>query len=486
MNFNPELLDIQKMGDAEQMAMATGISGVTLMENAGHAVAEQIKKLWPQRPVSVLCGPGNNGGDGFVVARLLAAAGWPVRVGLLCTQDKLQGEALHHAKLWQGNIEPLSVALLEGAGLIVDALFGSGLTRVIDGNAAKVLSAIQEYGIPVVAVDVPSGVMGDTGVSLGAITANITVTFFRKKPAHLLMPGRSLCGEVIVADIGIPSSALNSIKTDVFENSPQLWGGYLPEPNAKANKYTRGHALVYGGYPMTGAARLAAHASARAGAGLTSIACPENALPVYAASLASIIVKPLATADDFSALLADKRLSAALIGPGAGLSKNIRQFITILLASGLPVVLDADAITAFKGEPEKLKQAIIHPCVMTPHEGEFAGIFNFTGDKLTRARSAAQYTGAIIILKGYDTVITSPDGRAIINSNAPATLATAGSGDVLSGIILGLLAQKMEPFLAAAAAVWLHAEAANEFGPGLIADDIADMLPRVFRKLSKK
>ena len=268
-----------------------------------------------------------------------------------------------------------------------------------------------------------------------------------------------------------------------LSNDPSLWLAELPGPLDTSNKYTRGHALIFGGYPMTGAARLAARAAARSGAGLTTVAVPEVAFPIYAAALTSIMVRPLSAPPDFLNLLEDQRFSALLIGPGAGLGEETRTHVQGTLHSNRPVVLDADALTSFADDPNTLFKAITGDCVMTPHDGEFQRLFEVGGDKVTRARRAARLSGAVLILKGRETVIAAPDGRAIINSNAPATLATAGSGDVLSGIVLGLLAQGMAPFMAAAAAVWLHGAAATQFGPGLIAEDLPDLLPGVFRRL---
>jgi NAD(P)H-hydrate epimerase len=234
---------------------------------------------------------------------------------------------------------------------------------------------------------------------------------------------------------------------------------------------------------MTGAARMSARAAARAGAGLTTIAVPEIALPIYLASLTSIMAQPLSAPGDFDGLLMDKRYSAFLIGPGAGVGDETRRRALGMLATGRPVVLDADAISVFGPDPQSLDKAIKGPCVITPHDGEFARLFDSAGDKLTRGGRAARRCGAIVVLKGADTLIAAPDGRAIINANAPPALATAGSGDVLSGIILGLLAQGMDAFLASAAAVWLHGAAAADFGPGLLAEDLPDLLPAVFRRL---
>ena len=485
MNYQTALLDVRQMGEADRLTVAAGTSAIELMENSGKAVACEIQKRWNVCRVIVLCGPGNNGGDGFVTARYLLEAGWPVvRIALLGARDHLKGEARHHAELWHETIEPLTPAALGDAELVVDAIFGAGLSRALDGMAKETLAAVAKRKLPMVAVDVPSGVMGDTGEAFGAIAAILTVTCFRKKPGHLLLPGRSLCGEVIVADIGTPPSVLEKIMPDTFENDPALWLSILPKPQDSGNKYTMGHALISGGYPMTGAARMAARAAARTGAGLVTIAVPEISLPIYAASLTSIMVHPLTMPEDFNKMLDDRRLTAFLIGPGAGTGENTRIRVLSILATGRPIVIDADAITAFKDNPQSLDKAIAGPCVITPHEGEFSRLFDFKGDKLTRVRAAARRCGAIIVLKGSDTVIAAPDGRAIINSNAPPTLATAGSGDVLSGIVLGLLAQDMEPFLAAAAAVWLHGAAASEFGPKLMAEDLPDLLPSVFRRLN--
>ncbi len=483
LNCQTALLNVRQMGEADRLTVAAGSTVAALMQNAGTAVAREIALRWTKRPVIVLCGPGNNGGDGFVTARRLADAGWPVRIALLGARDHLSHDVRHIAESCESIIEPLTPGALEGAELVVDAIFGAGLSRALDGAAAETLTAAVSRGSPIVAVDVPSGLTGDTGESLGAVAAVLTVTFFRKKPGHLLLPGRSLCGDVVVADIGIASSVFEHIVPTTFENVPGLWASALPRPHDSGNKYTRGHALISGGYPMTGAARMSARAAARAGAGLTTIAVPEIALPIYATALTSIMVKPIVDEDDFDRLLDDRRITAFLVGPGAATGEHTRARVLAILRTHRPTVLDADAITAFEDEHDSIDRAIVGPCVLTPHDGEFRRLFDPSGDKLTRSRAAARRSGAIIVLKGSDTVIVDPDGRAIINANAPPTLATAGSGDVLSGIVLGLLAQGMEPFLAAAAAVWLHGAAATAFGPGLMAEDLPDLLPGVFRHL---
>jgi NAD(P)H-hydrate epimerase len=474
---------VAQMAEADRLTIAAGTPGIDLMDNAGTAVVREIVQRWRVCRVCVLCGPGNNGGDGFVVASELAAAGWPVRVALLGQRDRLTGEAKYHAARWTGPVEPLAPAAVADVELVVDAIFGSGLSRALDDNVVQTLAAAAERRLPLLAVDVPSGVMGDTGEALGAVAAECTVTFARKKPGHVLLPGRDLCGDIVVTDIGTPPAVLDGIQVDTWENHPSLWRGELPHLTAAGNKYSRGHALLSGGYPMTGAARMAARAAARAGAGLTSIAVPEVALPIYAGALTSIMVHPISRPEDFSQLLSDSRYTALLIGPGAGVNETTRARALAMLATHRAVLLDADAISVFADRPAALAAAIKGPCILTPHEGEFARLFDMTGDKLMRARAAARASGAVIVLKGSDTVVAAPDGRAIVNTNAPASLATAGSGDVLGGMILGLLAQGMDAFLAAAAGVWLHGAAAAHFGPGLLAEDLPDLLPGVLRRL---
>jgi NAD(P)H-hydrate epimerase len=419
----------------------------------------------------------------------LAEADWPVRVALLVPRTDLRGAAAHHAGLWRGPVEPLTPAALDGAELVVDAIFGAGLSRGLDGAALQTLAEAAARKLKVIAVDLPSGLMGDTGANVGAVPCVLTVTCFRKKPGHLLQPGRRLCGELVVADIGTPASVLTLIRPNTFENDPSLWVDALPALQHDGNKYSRGHALVWGGWPTTGVARMAACAAARVGAGLTTVAVPEVALPVYATALTSVMVHPVVRPEDLQDLLADIRYSRLVIGPGAGIGPDTRARVLAMLKTGRATVLDADALSTFKAGPQSLFSAIKGPCVLTPHDGEFVRLFENVidthGDKLKRARAAAQASGAIVVLKGSDTVIATPDGRAVINANAPPTLATAGAGDVLSGMVLGLLAQGMEPFLAASAAVWMHGAAATYFGPGMLAEDLPDRLPDVLRELAR-
>jgi NAD(P)H-hydrate epimerase len=438
------------------------------------------------RPVIVLCGPGNNGGDGFVAARHLADAGWPVKLALLGSREKLSGEAAHAAGFWKGPLAPFSSESLEGAGIVIDAIFGAGLSRPLDGKALAMVEALKSRRVPVCAVDLPSGLDGASGMILGAAApAELTVTFFRKKLGHLLYPGRGLCGDVEVADIGIPASLLDEIAPNTWENGPDLWLGGYPWPQPEGYKYKRGEVLILGGEAITGASRMTAMAAARAGAGMVTLAAPAKVWSVYATSLIDAIVHSFDGLREFEALLADKRRNVIAIGPGAGVGLSTRQFVLAALATRRAAVLDADALTSFAEAPQDLFEAIVGPCVLTPHAGEFMRLFHFEGDKLQRTRSAAKQSNAVVVLKGPDTVIAAPDGRAIINSNAPAQLATGGSGDVLTGFVAALLAQGMPPFEAAAAAVWLHGAAATEYGLGLVAEDLPNALPRVLQKLKQ-
>jgi NAD(P)H-hydrate epimerase len=481
------LLTPAEMALADRAAITAGARGFDLMAAAGGAVAAAISARWSARPVAVLCGPGNNGGDGFVVANLLKAAGWPVRLAELGSKDSLHGEAAEHAAPWTGAIESLTPQILDGAGLIVDAIFGAGLSRAIDGPAKVMIEAMDASRIPICAIDVPSGLDGATGLVRGAAAkAELTVTFFRKKPGHLLFPGRALCGDVVLADIGIPESVLTAIGPNTFENGPDLWLHRYPWPGLDGYKFKRGHALVLGGAEITGASRMTARAALRAGAGLVTLAAPASVWPIYAVALTDVMTRRFMGLDDFVEILADERINALALGPGAGIGEDTRNTVLAALATKRATLLDADALTVFAAEPRDLFTAVDGPVVLTPHAGEFARLFDTSGDKLTRTRRAAAQSHAVVLLKGADTVIAAPDGRAIINANAPPQLATGGSGDVLAGIITGLLAQGLDPFDAAAIGAWLHGAAATEFGLGLVAEDLLGALPPVIQALKRR
>jgi hydroxyethylthiazole kinase-like uncharacterized protein yjeF len=487
-----ELLTADEMARADRLAVAAGIPSLALMENAGRAVATQaVGMAGAGARVAILCGPGNNGGDGLAAARHLRTAGIDVHVALLSGHEPLQGDAAAMARQWGQPVGELSPASIAGAQLVVDALFGAGLSRPLSGPAAAVVEAVNLSGCPVLAVDVPSGLDGTTGQAAGAVVeATRTVTFFRRKPGHLLLPGRMLCGSLSVADIGIPAAVLGEIAPQAWANAPGLWLAQFPWPQLDDHKYGRGHALVVSGPAAhTGAARMGARGALRAGAGLVTVASPPDALLVNAAHLTAIMLLPFEGAAGLAEILADTRKNAVLLGPALGVGAATRNLVLSALGSGAATVLDADAITSFEGDGPALIAAIGaragRPVVLTPHEGEFRRLFPDVGaaSKLARARAAARASGAAVVLKGADTVIAAPDGRAAINDNAPPWLATAGAGDVLGGFVAGLLAQGMPAFEAACAAIWLHGAAASLVGPGLIAEDLPERLPEVLRML---
>lgn len=487
-----DLLSVAEMGEADRRTIAGGTPGIFLMECAGAAVADAAQR-WPGA-VLVLAGPGNNGGDGFVAARLLAGEGRPVTIALLGDRAALTGDAAQAAAAWTGPVVPLEAADFAAADLVVDAIFGAGLSRPVDGAAAEALGKAEASGLPVLAVDVPSGVDGDSGAVRGrSIRASLTVTFARKKPGHLLLPGRELCGEVVLADIGIPEAVVEAIGPTAFTNRPALWRDDLPRLRVDGHKYGRGHALVLaGGIEGCGAARLAARAALRAGAGLVTLGAPAEALVAHAAALEAVMLRRADGVEGVAKLLEDTRRNAVVLGPALGVGEETAKKVARVLAAARPAVLDADALTSFSSRAKDLAALIFaqpRPVVLTPHDGEFVRLFDGMPEvfqpasKLERTRRAAAATGAVVVLKGPDTVVATPDGRASIADNAPPWLATAGAGDVLSGMIGGLLAQGMPAFEAASVAVWMHGAAAARFGPGLISEDLPDLLPPVLAEL---
>ncbi len=487
-----ELLTPDEMGQADRLTIERGTPGLVLMENAGAAVARVAARAASiGSRLLVLCGPGNNGGDGFVAARLLAETGYRVRLALLGRREALRGDAAAMAARWSGAVEEAQACSLADVDLVIDALFGAGLARDLDGEARQLVERVNASGLPVVAVDLPSGIDGATGEVRGAaIRAHCSVTFFRPKPGHLLLPGRAHTGDLNVADIGIRRDVLDLIRPRAFRNEPGLWQAHFPVPRMEGHKYSRGHLVaVSGPAQASGATRLAARAALRAGAGLVTVASPTEALPIHAANLSAIMVRPVEDAAGLERLLADRRLSTVVIGPGVGVGQGARDRLAVCADRRL--VIDADLITSFKGAADQLAAQLAGApaAVATPHDGEFARLFEGCPDvleassKLERVRAGARRLGIVLVLKGADTVVAAPDGRACIADNAPPWLATAGAGDVLSGIVGGLLAQGMEPFEAASAAVWLHGEAAREAGPGLVADDLIEALRPVYARL---
>jgi len=452
-----ELLTPEEMARADAAAPVLGVSGPTLMANAGRAVARAIQRRFRPCRTLVLAGPGNNGGDGYVAARLLQQAGWPVALAALAA-PRVGCDAADAASRWHGLSAPFTAAEAARAELVIDAVFGAGLARNVDGVVADALRAAQR----VVAVDVPSGLDGATGAVRGyAPRAALTVTFFRLKPGHLLLPGRELCGAIVLADIGLPGGVLRQVQPTCFANLPELWR--LPMLEPQSHKYSRGHVTVVGGATMTGAARLAADAARRGGAGLVTIAATGRG-DVYRAGSPGLLVSEAPIAE----LLEDERRHVWVCGPGLGPEAS-RAVLPVLLSAGRCVVADADVFSAFAGEPDALRGA----AVLTPHAGEFARAFGAIGvDRIGAVRAAASRTGAAVLLKGADTIIAAANGRVAINASAPPWLATAGSGDVLAGLIAGLLAQGMAPWDAAAAGAYLHGRAAVHAGQGLVAEDL--------------
>ena len=504
------LLTSAQIRAIESSAIASGqVTGQGLMARAGQAVVTAVQTAWPGRtgPVVVFCGPGNNGGDGFVIARLLKAAGHAVTV--FSCADSLTPDARQARSGWTGTVLPLAALErphLAQAPLVIDALFGTGLARPVAADVWGAIAMAQDSGCPVVAVDILSGLCSDSGrirADAGFLDrpATMTVTFDSPRLGHMLADGARLSGQLVVADIGLGpwrQAWARGRETELADTA--VPSGLLGKEGG--HKYSHGHALILGGGPgQGGAARLAARAALRVGAGLVTLACPAAALAENAARLDAVMLHGLADGAALSRTLADPRITALCLGPALGRGAREVGLVGAALGAGRATVLDADALTLVAEVPAL--RAALHPrCVLTPHDGEFARLFaqiaaRRTGpvkngtpacSKVDAARQAAADAGCVVLLKGADTVIAAPDGRcsvhAAVRGRAAPWLATAGSGDVLAGLIGGLLARGFGPFEAAGTAAWLHAEAALLFGPGLIAEDLADMLPQVLRRLT--
>ena len=483
----PEILSVAEMRAADAAAIAAGALGIELMERAGKAVADEAERMARTASrIVVVCGPGNNGGDGFVAARLLMQRGWRVEVGLLGDRAALVGDAKRAADRFGGPIGAAIALSFNGVGLVVDALFGAGLTRSLTGDARAVVEAANASGAPVLSVDMPSGVDTDTGAALGAaVLATRTVTFHRLKPCHALLPGLALSGDVRLHDIGLSALGAGRMRLIGPEDFWRAHRAHRPQDH----KYARGAALVLSGAAhRTGAARLCAEAALRVGAGIVAVAAEGPSVAANAAHTTAVMVEPFAGLAGFARLLGDERRRAVVIGPGAGIGEATRGFVRASLTGKRATVIDADALTSFAGALGDLAAHIAlgeGQAVLTPHEGEFHRLFGATPEiaeakgKIERARAAARACGGVVLYKGADTVVAAPDGRVAVSWRAPSILATAGSGDVLSGFIAGLMAQGASPFDAAVAAVWLHARCAESAGEGLTAEDLARQIGKV-------
>jgi hydroxyethylthiazole kinase-like uncharacterized protein yjeF len=471
------ILTPQEMRLAEQAVIGAGTDSFELMLRAGQAVAEFVHAHWPDGHIQVLCGPGGNGGDGLVAAAALAKLWRKVDVFCAVPVVELKGDAAKAAALWEGKVGTLEEALTAPHELVVDALYGGGLTRPLEGVAA----ALAARPSRVVSVDVPSGMDGFTARPLGpCFRAEGTITFAALRPAHVLLPGSAFCGGVMVADIGVP------VQTRAMENSPALWAAGLPQPGQGDYKHRRGHLkVVSGGMSSTGAARLSAKAGLRAGAGLVTLLSPPQALMVNATHLTAIMLSSVDGASDIRA--AAETASAVVIGPAAGVTPQTRENVAALLTSPARVVLDADALTVFAADSAALFAMLREGDMLTPHTGEFQRLFGdlleTSPNKIEAARLAAARAKCVVLIKGADTVIASPSGPVIVNTHATRWLATAGSGDVLAGILAGFMAQGVDTFLAAAMAAWIHGEAGRRVGAGLIAEDLEQQLPDILSAL---
>lgn len=477
-----EIITVAQMRAIDAASARAGMATRTLMERAGRAVAEAIVPRFSQRSTVVLCGPGNNGGDGWVTARALRDAGWPVCVATVTPVEALGGDAADAARAWDGQTIPLA-DVNPDAELVVDALFGVGLSKPLDGQVARLAACFAPERV--VAVDVPSGLHGDTGKPLSEVCfrAALTVTFVRKKAAHVLVPGRALCGEVVVADIGAPEHSVQAQNITLWENHPSLWLRHWVWPVLDSHKHARGHATIASGpATRTGAARLAARGALRIGAGLVTILAPPGALAEHAAQLNAVMLQGMRDQGAWREAVTDK--SSIVVGPAFGTGPEAEAVLVDMLGAEnrCAFVLDADALTI-------IARGACAPSahdILTPHVGEFRrlfpGLLEQSQSRIEAVREGARRTGCTVLLKGPDTVIAATDGRAIVNTTGAPYLATAGSGDVLAGMIGGLVAQGMDGFAAAAAAAWVHGRA-GEGGPGLIAEDIPELLPKLLRDL---
>ena len=471
------ILTPQEMLAAEKAVIAGGTDSFELMQRAGDAVAEFVHANWPEGSIQVLCGPGGNGGDGFVAAAKLARLWRSVHVYCAVPVSELTGDAARAAKLWEGPVGTLEEAVEADHDLVLDGLFGGGLTRALEGTPAK----LAERGGRVISIDVPSGICGLRARPLGpCFRAEGTITFAALRPAHVLRPGSVYCGNVLVADIGVP------VQTKLMENSPPLWLRLLPQPGMADHKHQRGHLKVLsGGISATGASRLAVRAGLRIGAGLATLLTPPDALAVNASQLTAVMIAGVGSPGEVAE--ACDTASVVIAGPAAGITPATRANVEAILKSPARAVLDADALTVFETQREELFRRLRPTDLLTPHIGEFRRVFDDLLDtatnKVEAVREAAKRAGCTVLLKGPDTVIANPDGGAVVNTHATRWLATAGAGDVLAGFAGGLMAQGVDTLAAASMATWMHGEAGRRVGAGLISEDLERLIPDILSML---
>ncbi|MFC3051140.1 NAD(P)H-hydrate dehydratase [Kordiimonas pumila] len=486
------LLTPAEASAADAWAINSGVSGLDLMESAGRATAEMLVEyigtpLETGGEIIVLCGPGNNGGDGFVTARYLDDWGYPVRVIAVSSLDEMTSDAAEMAEIWRGQTDKIDAARLKNVSVVVDCLFGTGLSRPIEEPIADLINKVNALDAFKLAVDLPSGLDGVTGLPTGAcFQADATVTFSYRKPAHLIAPGRFYCGgadHVHVADIGLPEESLSELDPQYFSNEPSLWGWCFPFQGPETHKYDRGHLLVLGGKePTLGASRLASMAALRAGAGLVTLAAPSETYGVQAAALTDVMVRRFDSVFGFIGIMADHRIGTVILGPGSGISEKTVDMVQQAGRKERNMVLDADVLSSMIGRIEIISDIKNCAVVLTPHEGEFIRLFpdlDYKKDRLAAVRAAAKRACATVVLKGVSTVVADETGRVSIATNAPSWLAVGGTGDVLSGIIGSLLVQGMPAFEAASAAVWMHGEAGMKAGRGMIASDLVNAIPSI-------
>jgi len=459
------------------------------MRKAGKQVFKFIKNNFKnKKKIIVLCGPGNNGGDGFIIAKHLVKHGYKVKVYAYFNKNSYSGDAYKAIKEFKGDLKKIDFFKLQKNALIVDALFGIGLKRNIKGTLYKIFKKINKSENLVVSVDIPSGVCSNTGKILGnAIKADFTITFHRKKIGHVIGFGKQFSGKIKVVDIGFNQK---NLKSRCQENLPTLWKKYFPWKKTSDHKYSRGRVVVYGGQKeFTGATILSAQAALRTGTGSVKIVCSKNTLEIYSIKFPSVLKKEINNISQFENFLKEEKITCFLIGPGAGSNKNIKEITKLVLKKVKYVVLDADALTCFRNDLKSLYSLLDKNKIITPHIGEFHKIFPNINKKINnidKAFIASKLIKSNIILKGSNTIIVSHDKKIVINNHASSELAVIGSGDVLSGLIVSLIGQKkMDPFLAGCAATWLHGDIARHSGKGLIAEDLIGGIPSTLMRLKK-